>query len=77
MRVVMNKKLAERNRRIATYFFLATLVLLIGGFIFVNYSLFTGEIATTLITLLQCLILPVAFLLTIFSVRMTNIWARH
>jgi hypothetical protein len=50
---------------------------LIGGFIFVNYSLFTGEIATTLITLLQCLILPVAFLLTIYSVRMTNIWARR
>lgn len=77
MRIVTNKKLVKRNRQIATYLFLATLVALIGGFIFINYSAFTGETVTTAILLLQGLLLPVAFALTIFSVRMTNLWARQ
>jgi hypothetical protein len=77
MRIVTNQKLVKRNRQIATYLFLATLVLLIGGFIFINYSFFTGEEITTVILLLQALMLPAAFILTLFSVRMTNLWARQ
>jgi hypothetical protein len=61
----------------ATYLFLATLVLLIGGFIFINYSVFTGEEPTSLILIFQALMLPAAFILTLASVRMTNLWARQ
>ncbi len=78
MRVVINTKLADRNRSIATYLFIATFVLLIGGFIFINQSLFTGETSIDSVTLLlQVLILPIAFVLTIISIRMTNLWARR
>ena len=77
MRVVINTKLAERLRQIATYLFLGTMVVLVGGFIFVNYSLFTGNLPGPLIVLLQLLLIPVAFILTIVSVRLTNTWARR
>lgn len=76
MRVVTNKKLARRNRQITNYLFFGTFGVLILGFIFINSSLFTGEAPDTLGILLQTLILPVAFILTIVSVRMTNLWAR-
>ena len=77
MRIVINQKLADRTRRIATYLFLATLVVLVGGFIFVNFSLFTGNLPTNLLVLLQIMVLPVAFVLTLISVRLTNAWARR
>lgn len=77
MRIVINEKLTKRNRRIATYLFLATFVVLIGGFVFINYSVFTDSAPTGMIVLLQALILPIAFVLTIASVRMTNLWARR
>jgi hypothetical protein len=77
MRIVKNEKLASRNRRITTYLFLATMVILIGGFVLVNYSLFTGEVPAPELVFLQALSLPVAFILTLVSVRMTNTWARR
>ncbi|MDQ7034409.1 MAG: nuclease-related domain-containing protein, partial [Anaerolineae bacterium] len=77
MRVVINSKLAERYRKVATYLFLATLVVLVGGFIFVNYSLFTENIPGSGVILLQLLLIPVAFVLTLISVRLTNSWARR
>lgn len=76
MRIVTNKKLARRNRQITTYMFMATFAVLILGFIFINSSLFTGEKPDSLVILLQTAILPFAFIMTIFSVRMTNLWAR-
>lgn len=76
MRVVTNKKLARRNRQVTTYLFFGTFAALILGFIFINSSLVTGETPSTLIILLQAAVLPVAFVLTIVSVRMTNLWAR-
>lgn len=77
MRVVTNKKLAKRNRRTATYLFLATLGLLIGGFIFINYSLFTNTAPASEIIVLQALVLPAALVFTLVSVRQTNLWARR
>lgn len=77
MRIVTNTKLAQRNRQIATYLFIVTLVMLIGGFFLVNQSLFTNEAPDDLMLLLQSLILPLAFILTLISVRMTNLWARQ
>ncbi|MEL6527748.1 MAG: hypothetical protein AAFQ07_18775, partial [Chloroflexota bacterium] len=77
MRIVTNRKLVNRNRSIATWLFLGTLGLLIGGFVFINYTFFTGEGPADWVFLLQALAIPVAFVLTIFSVRMTNNWARE
>lgn len=77
MRIVTNKKLVKRNRQIATWLFLATLVILVGGFIFINYTFFTGDVPQTWLIFVQALTLPIAFILTIFSVRMTNLWARQ
>ena len=76
MRVVTNKKLARRNRQLTSYLFFGTFGALILGFIFINSSLVTGEAPDTLIILLQATVLPIAFILTIVSVRMTNLWAR-
>lgn len=77
MRVVTNKKRVERNRNIATYLFLATMALLVGSFVFVNYSLFTGSQPSVVILGLQALSLPLAFIMTLYSIRMTNQWARR
>lgn len=77
MRVVKNEKRAARNRKIATYMFVATLVILVGGFILVNYSLITGQMPASEIVVLQALSLPLAFVMTLVSVRMTNTWARR
>jgi len=76
MRVVTNKKLARRNKQITNYLFFGTFGTLILGFIFINSSLFTGETPDNMTILIQAAILPVAFILTIISVRMTNLWAR-
>jgi hypothetical protein len=76
MRAVTNKKLARRNKQITNYLFFGTFGALIFGFIFINSSLFTGEEPDSLALLLQAIVLPVAFILTIASVRMTNLWAR-
>lgn len=77
MRVVTNRKLVKRNRQLTTWLFLATLAILVGGFIFINYTFFTGNAPANWLILVQALALPTAFTLTIFSVRMTNNWARQ
>jgi hypothetical protein len=77
MRIVTNKKLARRNRQLTSYLFFGTFGALILGFIFINSALVTGEEPSNLIILAQAAILPVAFILTIISVRMTNLWARE
>jgi len=76
MRVVTNTPLVKRNRQAATYLFLLTLALLIGGFFLVNQSLLTGEEPDALSLILQALVLPTSFIMTLVSVRMTNFWAR-
>ena len=40
MEIFTNTKLVKRNQQIATWLFLGTLAILIGGFIFINYSFF-------------------------------------
>ena len=76
MRVVTNKKLARRNRKLTNYLFFGTFGALILGFVVINASLFTGDVPDGLTIFVQSAILPVAFILTIVSVRMTNLWAR-
>ncbi|MEP7292454.1 MAG: nuclease-related domain-containing protein [Chloroflexota bacterium] len=78
MRVETNEKLARRNRKIAQYLFFATFGILILGFIFINQQARTlTEDNVALVTLLQTAMLPVAFITTIISVRMTNLWVRQ
>ena len=77
MRVVTNTELAKRNRRLANYLFFATFAVLVGGFIFINFVVFTDSLAPQLTIILQLLLIPLALILTIVSVRMTNLWARR
>lgn len=77
MRIVTNNKLVKRNRQIATWLFLGTLAVLVGGFILINYSFFTGNTPADWILLGQVVALPIVFILTVYSVRMTNLWARE
>ena len=77
MRIVTNHKLVKRNRQMATWLFLGTLGILVGGFIFINYTFFTGDVPSNWIVLGQAVALPVVFIMTIYSVRMTNLWARQ
>lgn len=79
MRVVTNVPLARRNRRWAQVLFFISLFLLIMGFIAINAPLFIDfdeEVVMGLTLLLPILILPLAFVFTVLSVRYTNQWVR-
>ena len=76
MQVVTNKKLARRNRKLTNYLFFGTFGALILSFFVINASLFTGDIPDSIGVIAQSSMLPIAFILTILSVRMTNLWAR-
>ena len=76
MRIVTNKKLARRNRKIATYLAVGTFAALLLALVVINASLFTNDTPDDLILLAQSALLPVAFILTFLSVRMTNLWSR-
>ncbi len=78
MRVETNERLAHRNRQIAQYLFFATFGVLILGLVFLNTQVSSvAEGNALLITLAQTAILPIAFITTIASVRMTNLWVRQ
>lgn len=77
MRVVTNTKLARRNRQIAQYLFFATFGILIIGLLVINQQAASmTEDNVMVVTLMQTAILPIAFITTIISVRMTNLWVR-
>lgn len=78
MRVETNEKLAQRNRKLAQYLFFATFGVLLLGILFVNQQAATISSENVLaVTLLQTAVLPIAFITTIISVRMTNLWVRQ
>lgn len=77
MRVITNKKLARRNRQMTSYLFFGTFGVLILGFIFINSTALGSSALDPGIILLQTSILPIALVLTVVSVRMTNLWARQ
>jgi hypothetical protein len=78
MRIKTNTRLMKRNRQIATNLFMLTFLVLIGGFFFVNINLFTNQLNSDPLLLLgQALVLPVAFILTLISIRLSNLWARR
>ncbi len=77
MRIITNSKLAQRNKQWAQYLFFASFGLLILGLFVTNRQLTPGQDANVLLDIiLPTAVLPVAFIMTIVSVRMTNLWAR-
>lgn len=77
MRVETNERLVKRNRQIAQYLFFLTFAILIGGLFIINTQAANSDGSNlNLIAILQVLLLPVAFISTIVSVRMTNLWVR-
>lgn len=79
MRIVTNVPLARKNRRIGQIFFFISLFLLIAGFIVINAPLFVdlqSDTVTLFTLILPLVILPLAFITTVISVRLTNHWIR-
>ncbi len=74
MRVETNVRLARRNRQIAQYLFFASFGLLIIGLLVSNVRV--GQDDDLLPFLVPALVLPLAFVATMISVRMTNLWVR-
>ncbi|MDZ4764992.1 MAG: hypothetical protein SGI73_10605 [Chloroflexota bacterium] len=75
MRIETNVRLARRNRQIAQYLFFASFGLLIIGLLISNVPLANPQ-DQTLALLLPAIVLPLAFISTMVSVRMTNLWVR-
>ncbi|MBC8099629.1 MAG: hypothetical protein H7Y11_09315 [Armatimonadetes bacterium] len=80
MRVQTNMALLKRNRTLAQIAFFASLGLLAIGFIGTNARLILPTVDANLMPILElvvpAVILPIAFISTLFSVRMTNLWVR-
>lgn len=81
MRIVTNEKLVKRNTRTAQLMFFGTLGLLAIGFVLVNATLFIPNLDPSVLILVSLVmpmfVLPLAFFLTLLSIRMTNRWARQ
>lgn len=79
MRIETNEKLVKRNRRIANFLFFFSMAVLIGGFIVANTQITSDPKSPnyTLALFLPWVILPVGFISTMVSVRMTNQWVRR
>jgi hypothetical protein len=80
MRIETNWRLAQRNRRIAHFLFFFSMAVLISGFIVANTQLTPAtqenSEALGLALFLPWLVLPIGFICTLLSVRMTNLWIR-
>lgn len=74
MRVVTQEATIERNRRIAQFSFLFSLVALAAAFIFGNSLASSNDSAAFYF---NCGVLPAMFMIIIFSVRMANNWIRE
>jgi hypothetical protein len=78
MRVETNLRLAQRNRQIAQYLFFLSFGVLIVGLFVTNAQVANADAdGFVLGILLPSLVLPLAFILTMLSVRMTNLWVRQ
>ncbi len=79
MRVETNQKLVDRNRQIAQTLVFFSFAFLIGIFFLANLPLFSPQtqIDMTLYSILPWLILPLGFIPTLISARMTNLWIRR
>lgn len=80
MRSETNQQLIQRNRRLAQIMFFVSLGLLSLGFIVTNSRLLFPALSVDALVIVEFLlplvVLPLAFLSTLFSVRLTNLWVR-
>lgn len=77
MRIETNTQLVQRNKRNANYLFFFSVAVLIGGFLLANLQLTAKDPTTmTLSVILPWIVLPIGFIATMTSVKMTNLWIR-
>lgn len=79
MRVETNEKLVKRNRRLANILFFFSMAILIGGFIVANTQVSANRNSSSfaLSLILPWIVLPIGFISTMTSVRLTNQWVRR
>ncbi|MBA3871691.1 MAG: NERD domain-containing protein [Anaerolineae bacterium] len=78
MRIETNNELIKRNRRTANILFFFSMGILIAGFLVANLQLTAKDGVTLLISVVApWIVLPLGFISTLISVRMTNLWVRQ
>jgi hypothetical protein len=78
MRIETNNELVKRNRRTANLLFFFSMGVLIAGFLVANLQLTAKDgLTLALSVILPWIVLPVGFISTLVSVRMTNLWVRQ
>lgn len=77
MRIETNEDLVSRNRKIATYMFIFSLIVLVLGFLAANGDAFgITFLSANLYLAVMPILLIVGLAATLISVRMTNYWIR-
>lgn len=77
MRVETNEKLLRRNRKIAQYMFFASFGIPIVGLFLINQQAATPTSQNVLVGfIIPLVVLPAAYIITMLSVRMANLWVR-
>lgn len=76
MRILINARLAARNRRIAQYMFFVSLGVPMAGLLLINADM-TSPTAQAFSMILPFIVLPLAYIVMITSIRMTNLWMRE
>ena len=76
MRILTNMRLTTRNRRIAQYMFFASLGVPMIGLLLINADA-KSPVTLLFSTLLPFIVLPLAYIIMITSIRMTNLWVRE
>lgn len=78
MRVETNEKLVRRNRRIAQYMFFASFGIPVIGLFLINQQAATPTSQSLIVGfVIPLLVLPAAYIITMLSVRMANLWVRQ
>lgn len=79
MRILTNARLAGRNRRIAQWMFFASLGVPLLGLLLINTTTATPSQESGMIVnmVLPFLVLPLAYVVMLYSIRMTNLWVRE
>jgi len=78
MRIETNNELVKRNRRTANILFFFSMGILIAGFLVANLQLTAKDGITLFISVVApWIVLPLGFISTLISVRMTNLWVRQ
>jgi hypothetical protein len=78
MRIVTNQRLAKRNRQFAQYSFFASFIVPLAGLLLLNQQTAQPTSAGTFLSIvLPFLVLPLAYGVMIFAIRLSNLWVRE